>query len=126
MGAILTTIIKNIIKIRIEVLKKRKGQKAQNRFLAFSNLVETGLTWNDMDRSVGPELHDPSTLREKSIIGPDPDKVPGMVTRPALTDDDAPRCNRLPAISLYAQALGIGVSSVRCTSLTFCMCHVFL
>ena len=79
-----------------------------------------------MDRSVRPELHDPSPLREKSVIGTDPDKIPGMVSRPTLTDDNAPCGDLLSAVGLDAQALGIGVSSVSCTSLTFCMCHVFL
>ena len=79
-----------------------------------------------MDRSVRPELHDPSTLREKSVIGTDPDKIPRMVPRPTLTNDDTPRVDLLPAIDFDAQAFGIGVSSVSCTSLTFCMCHVFL
>ena len=79
-----------------------------------------------MDRWVRPELHDPSSLREQSIIGADPDKIPGMIPRPALTDNNAARSDLLPAISFHAQALGIGVSSVGCTSLTFCMCHVFL
>ena len=76
-----------------------------------------------MNRSVRPELHDPSSLREKSIIGADPDKIPGMIPRPALTDDNATRGDLLSAIDFDAQALGIGVSSVGCTSLTFCMCH---
>ena len=78
-----------------------------------------------MDRSIRPELHDPSSLCEKSVIGADPDKIPGVVTRPTLTDDDAPRGDFLSAIGLDAQAFGIGVSSVSCTALTFCMCHVF-
>jgi hypothetical protein len=79
-----------------------------------------------MDRSVRPELHDPCALREKSIIGTNPNKIPGMVTRPSLTDNNAARSGLLTAINLHAQALGIGVSSVSGTSLTFCMCHVFL
>ena len=79
-----------------------------------------------MDRSVRPELHDPSPLREKSVIRADPDKIPGMVPRPALTDDNATRSTLLPAVDFDAQAFGIGVSSVGCTSLTFCVCHVFL
>ena len=79
-----------------------------------------------MDRSVRPELHDPRPFCEKSIIGTDPDKIPGMIPRPTLTDDDAPRGNFLAAVGFHAQSLGIGVSSVGCTSLTFCMCHVFL
>ena len=79
-----------------------------------------------MDRSVRPELHDPSSLREKSVISADPDKIPGVVPRSTLTDDNATRGDLLPAIGLDAQAFGIGVSSVGCTSLTLCMCHVFL
>ena len=79
-----------------------------------------------MNRSVRPELHDPGPLREKSVIGAEPDEIPGMVPRPTLTNDNAPRSNLLSAVDLYAQALGIGVSSVSCTSLTFCMCHGFL
>lgn len=79
-----------------------------------------------MDRSIRPKLYDPSPLREKSIIGADPDKIPGMISRPALTNDNAARGDLLPAIDFYAQAFGIRVSSVGCTSLTFCMCHVFL
>jgi hypothetical protein len=49
-----------------------------------------------------------------------------MVPGPALTDDNATRGNFLPAIGFNAQAFGIGVSSVGCTSLTFCVGHVFL
>ena len=79
-----------------------------------------------MDRSVRPELHDPSSFREQSVIGADPDKIPGMVPRPALTDDNTTRSDLLSAIDLDAQAFGIGVSSVGCATLTFCMCHVFL
>jgi len=79
-----------------------------------------------MDRSVRPELHDPSSLREKSVIGAKPDKIPGMIPRPTLTDDNTTRFDLLSAIDFDAQAFGIGVSSVSCTSLTFCMCHVFL
>ena len=79
-----------------------------------------------MDRSVRPELHDPSPLREKSVVGAKPDKIPGMVPRPALANDNAPRGDLLPAIGFNTQAFGIGVSSVGCTSLTFCMCHVIL
>ena len=79
-----------------------------------------------MDRSVRPELHDPSSLCEKSVISADPDKIPGMVPRPTLTDDDATRSDFLSAIGFDAQAFGIGVSSVGCTSLTFCVRHVFL
>ena len=78
-----------------------------------------------MDRSVRPELHDPSSLREKSVIGAKPDKISGMVPRPTLTDDNATRSDLLSAIDFDAQAFGIGVSSVGCTSLTFCMCHIF-
>ena len=78
-----------------------------------------------MNRSVGPELHDPCALREKSIVGPDPDKIAGMITRPALPDDNAARGDLLTSVSLHAQAFGIGVSSVCCTALTFCMCHFF-
>ena len=79
-----------------------------------------------MDRSVRPELHDPSSLREKSVIGAKPDKIPGMIPRPTLTNNNTSGSALLSAIDLDAQALGIGVSSVSCTSLTFCMCHVFL
>ena len=79
-----------------------------------------------MDRSVRPELHDPSFLREKSVIGSNPNKIPGRVPSPTLTDDNAARGDLLAAVGLHAQALGIGVSSVSGTSLTFCMCHVFL
>ena len=79
-----------------------------------------------MDRSVRPELHDPSPLREKSVIGTDPDKIPGMIPRPALTDDNTACGDLLSAIGFDAQAFGIGVSSVGCASLTFCMCHGFL
>ena len=79
-----------------------------------------------MDRSIRPKLHDPSSLREKSIIGADPDKIPGMVPGATLTDDNATRRDLLSAVGLDAQAFGIGVSSVGCTTLTFCMCHVFL
>ena len=79
-----------------------------------------------MDRSIRPKLHDPSSLREKSIIGADPNKFSGMITRPTLTDNDAPRGNLLATVGLHAQSLGIRVSSVGCTALTFCMCHVFL
>jgi hypothetical protein len=79
-----------------------------------------------MDRSVRPELHDPSSFREKSVIGAKTDKIPGMIPRPTLANDNAPRLDLLSAIDFDAQALGIGVSSVSGTSLTFCMCHVFL
>ena len=79
-----------------------------------------------MDRSVRPELHDPRFLRKKSVISTKPDKIPGVVSRSTLTDDNATRGNLLSAIDFYAQAFGIGVSSVGCATLTFCMCHVFL
>ena len=60
-----------------------------------------------MDRSVRPELHDPSFLRKKSVIGAKPDKISGMVPRPTLTDDNATRFDPLPAIDFYAQAFGL-------------------
>ena len=60
-----------------------------------------------MDRSVRPELHDPSFFREKSVIGSDPDKIPGMVPRPTLTDDNTACFDLLSAIDFDAQAFGL-------------------
>ena len=57
-----------------------------------------------MNRSVSPEFHDPCAFREKSVIFPDPDKIPGVITRPALPDNNASRRDLLPAIDLHTQA----------------------
>ncbi len=79
-----------------------------------------------MNGFVRPELHDPIALCEKSEIAPDTYKIPGIITCAPLTDDNTARGDLLPAVSLYAEALGIGVPPVCGTALTFCMCHVVL
>ncbi len=79
-----------------------------------------------MNRSIRSKLHDPSALCKKRVVGANPDEIAGVIPRSALTDDDAARRDFLPAVNFHAKALGIRVSSVGGTSLTFCMCHVFL
>lgn len=79
-----------------------------------------------MNGFIGPEFDDSVPLCKKGEVVSDPDKISGAVTCSPLANDNTACADLLSAIGLHTETLGIGISSVSRTTLTFCMCHFAL
>ena len=60
---------------------------------------------------------------KQRMVAPQAHTVAGMKLGTALAHDDITRTNRLAAVELHAQVLGIGVAAVTAGTYAFLMCH---
>jgi len=76
-----------------------------------------------VNRTVRFELHNAVTFGKKGKVIALPHKKTGTEAAAALADDNTSRGDKLASIGLHAKPLGIGVTTVGGTSLSFCMRH---
>lgn len=77
-----------------------------------------------MNRSIRFKLHNTVALGKKGKIVAPSHKKTRAEPAPPLPYDNAARTHELPAGGLYAQPLGVGITPVSGTALTFSMRHV--
>ena len=81
---------------------------------------------NDMNRTIGSKLHNAVALGEKGKIVAPTHKKAGAELRAPLADKDASGADQLTPVRLDSQPLGILITTVGGTALTFCMRHFVL
>ena len=60
---------------------------------------------------------------EQAVIATAADVLPRLNTSSTLSDDDRPTGNQLATVALNAKSLGIAITAVTATTLTFFVCH---
>jgi hypothetical protein len=81
---------------------------------------------DELAAAAGTEFHDAVRLGEQRVVLTQPDVVPGVKTRPALAHDDRARGDDFAAVTLDAEALGVGVAAVARGCGTLLFRHVLL
>src|SRR5580704_3234264 len=70
------------------------------------------------------KLHLPADQREQRVVAATADAVAGVEVRAALADDDLARVHDLAAVTLDAEALGLGVAAVAAGRGALLVCHL--
>jgi len=60
---------------------------------------------------------------EQAVVATAADVLPRLNTSSTLSDDDRPTGNQLATVALNAKSLGIAITAVTATTLTFFVCH---